>query len=153
MRPFAADPAAFDAFTRQWFFEVVVPEYRLHDAEKSARGRSLGGDASGSRTPGSGTMPVEVAAVARRAVRQGRLALSRVSRGADDVTLGKGEARDVVISCPFEPERIVVDPDAKVLQLQRKNAGEVLTSGGVPVGRWPSLPARHAQDSGVTRTW
>ena len=38
------------------------------------------------------------------------------------ITLGKGEARDVVISCPFEPDRIVVDPDAKVLQLQRKNA-------------------------------
>jgi hypothetical protein len=27
-----------------------------------------------------------------------------------------------VIPCPFEPERIVVDPDAKVLQLRRKNA-------------------------------
>ena len=34
MRPFAADPAAFDAFTHQWFFEVVVPEYRLHRPEE-----------------------------------------------------------------------------------------------------------------------
>ena len=34
MRPFAADPAAFDAFTHQWFFEVVVPEYRLQRAEE-----------------------------------------------------------------------------------------------------------------------
>ena len=37
MRPFAADPAAYDAFTRQWFFEVVVPEYRLHEPRKAAR--------------------------------------------------------------------------------------------------------------------
>src|SRR4029077_10738917 len=29
MRPFAPDRSAFDAFTHQWFFEVVVPEYRL----------------------------------------------------------------------------------------------------------------------------
>ena len=36
--------------------------------------------------------------------------------------LGKGESRNVVITCPFEPQRIVVDPDAKVLQLRRKNA-------------------------------
>ena len=28
MRPFAADKTAFDAFTHQWFFEVVVPEYQ-----------------------------------------------------------------------------------------------------------------------------
>ena len=34
MRPFAADAAAFDAFTHQWFFEVVVPEYRLQCPEK-----------------------------------------------------------------------------------------------------------------------
>ena len=34
MRPFAADPAAFDAFAHQWFFEVVVPEYRLRAPEE-----------------------------------------------------------------------------------------------------------------------
>ena len=38
------------------------------------------------------------------------------------VTLAKGESRDPVISCDFEPDRIIVDPDAKALQLQRKNA-------------------------------
>ena len=62
MRPFAADPAAFDAFTHQWFFEVVVPEYRLTDPKKTAAGRSLGGRPSGSRMPGPASMPVEVAA-------------------------------------------------------------------------------------------
>ena len=42
MRPFAADPAAFDAFTRQWFYEVVVPEYLLHDAKKTSHGDRTG---------------------------------------------------------------------------------------------------------------
>ena len=71
---------------------------------------------------GSGTMPVEVAAA-----RGDRFATD----GSPDpdyrearttIILGKGEARDVVIPCPFEPDRIVVDPDAKVLQLRRKSA-------------------------------
>ncbi len=36
--------------------------------------------------------------------------------------LGKGQSRELTITCPFEPESIIVDPDAKVLQLQRNNA-------------------------------
>jgi len=38
------------------------------------------------------------------------------------VTLGKGEAKDVVIHCDFKPEKVVVDPDVLVLQLRRKAA-------------------------------
>ena len=34
MRRFADDPTAFDAFARQWFYEVVVPEYRIYDADE-----------------------------------------------------------------------------------------------------------------------
>jgi hypothetical protein len=36
--------------------------------------------------------------------------------------LGKGQSRELTITCPFEPESIIVDPDARVLQLQRKSA-------------------------------
>ena len=61
MRPFATDPAAFDAFTHQWFYEVVVPEYVLHDAKKTARGESW--DVSVRvENAGTGEMPVEIAA-------------------------------------------------------------------------------------------
>ena len=35
MRTHAEDPDAFDAFTRQWFFKVVVPEYTLSDVVKT----------------------------------------------------------------------------------------------------------------------
>jgi len=38
------------------------------------------------------------------------------------VTLGADEERELTISCDFEPERVLVDPDALVLQLNRKKA-------------------------------
>ena len=38
------------------------------------------------------------------------------------VTLGAGESQEVLIRCEFEPDRVLVDPDALVLQLQRKLA-------------------------------
>jgi hypothetical protein len=38
------------------------------------------------------------------------------------VVLGAGEEREVRIACPFEPERVLVDPDVRVLQLRRKAA-------------------------------
>ena len=67
-------------------------------------------------------MPVEVAAVrGERFDASGQAAPDyREARAA--VTLGQGESKEVTISCPFEPESLVVDPDAKVLQLQRKSA-------------------------------
>jgi hypothetical protein len=38
------------------------------------------------------------------------------------VMLGAGESQSVRIECSFEPERILVDPDARVLQLRREAA-------------------------------
>ena len=38
------------------------------------------------------------------------------------VLLGAGEERTLEILCSFEPEELVVDPDALVLQLERKKA-------------------------------
>ena len=71
---------------------------------------------------GTGTMPVEIAAIRGPRFDKSGQASSGYREARTTVTLGKGESRRVTISCPFEPESIVVDPDAKVLQLQRKNA-------------------------------
>jgi len=121
MRPFANDPAVFDAFTHQWFFEVVVPEYRLYEPTKAKSGESWK-TAVRIENVGTGLMPVEVAATrGERFAKDGSPAADyRDSRTT--ITLGAGESREIVIESPFDPERIVVDPDAKVLQLQRKNA-------------------------------
>jgi ABC-type transport system involved in multi-copper enzyme maturation permease subunit len=109
MRPFASDPAAFDAFAQQWFHQVVVPEYELSEARKQRAGGAWRATVK-VRNAGTGRMPVQVAAVAG----------SRDARAT--VTLGAGEQKTVSIDCPFDPQRIVVDPDVQVLQLRRKAA-------------------------------
>jgi len=121
MRPFAADTGAFDAFTHQWFFEVVVPEYRLTKPKKTAKGESWEATVR-LENVGTGIMPVDVAATRGERFAKDGSPSTEYREARITTTLGKGESRDVVITCPFEPERIVVDPDAKVLQLRRKNA-------------------------------
>jgi ABC-type transport system involved in multi-copper enzyme maturation permease subunit len=121
MRKFAPVPAEFDAFSKQWFFEVVLPEYRLSDAKKKSEGERWRVTVR-LENAGTGAMPVEVAATrGPRFDKDGRVSADfRKVRAT--TTLGKGESRELEISCDFEPESIVVDPDAKVLQLQRKTA-------------------------------
>jgi ABC-2 type transport system permease protein len=121
MRPFAADGAAFDAFTRQWFYEVVVPEYLVHDATWAMQGQNWQVNARLENT-GSGVMPVEVAATRGERFAKDGSPSPDYQEARAVVVPGKGESKNVVITCPFEPEQIVVDPDAKVLQLRRKNA-------------------------------
>lgn len=162
MRPYAPDTTAYDAFTRQWFFEVVVPEYKLSDGKRlevaagglnGAAPAAAGGSGSAAdpanwevtvtvTNKGTGTMPVDVAAVAGERFpkeKGGRAATGRkesaaadsVSRSAEGpdyreartrITLGANESQAVTIRCPFKPERVLVDPDAMVLQLKRKAA-------------------------------
>jgi hypothetical protein len=137
MRPFAPDAAAYDAFTQQWFFEVVLPEYDLADASREPEGNGWQVTAT-ITNEGTGTMPVEVCAA--RGERfpdeddsetgQGG---SHTAEGAGaepdgyrdartTVTLGPGETRTVTLRCEFEPERVLVDPDCLVLQLRREQA-------------------------------
>ena len=122
MRPFAPDAASFDEFVDAWFFDVVVPEYRLSDER-------LEDDGAGGWTvqvtvenTGTSSMPVEVAAVrAERFDEDGSVAADyRESRTT--ITLGPEETAQVTFECDFEPDRVLVDPDAVVLQLKRDQA-------------------------------
>lgn len=129
MRPFAPDPIAYDAFVKQWFEERAVPEYRVTRAEKVKRGAGYDVEAT-VRNIGTGTMPVEIAASCGERWADGGTAGSppasaagrsyRDARGL--VTLGPGEAKALTLHCDFEPERVVVDPDVRILQLRRKLA-------------------------------
>jgi len=150
MRPFAADPAAYDEFVRQWFFSVVVPEYQLRDAQRR-RVAGNGGSAGGAGSPGgpgspgggagaaaaatgawevsvkvknagSGRMPVEVAAVRGKRFDAAGKPVRAYREARTTVVLGAGEERQVSLRCPFEPDTVLVDPDARVLQLRRKAA-------------------------------
>ena len=124
LRPHAADPAAFDAFTRQWFFEVVVPEYQLADFKKVQRRRRLDRRRPGSRTSGPAGCPSRSPRPgASGSRRTGRAELPELSRGPQDRDPRRRASRARSRSdADFEPEQLVVDPDAKVLMLRRKAA-------------------------------
>jgi ABC-2 type transport system permease protein len=127
MRPFAPDSSAYDAFVKQWFFSVVVPEYRLDKADVTAPADTAAADARWTvgvevRNAGTGVMPVEVAAVrGERFPAEGK-GTADYEESRVTVTLGPGESATVAIPCGFKPEQILVDPDARVLQLNRKLA-------------------------------
>ena len=134
MRPFAADPAAYDAFVKQWFEDRAMPQYRLADAAKGKAGGGWTVTAT-VRNIGTGRMPVEVAATAGErwpkeekrgavvgAVGESRAAVAGYREARTVIELGAGASKRVTIRCDFEPARVVVDPDVRVLQLNRKQA-------------------------------
>lgn len=67
-------------------------------------------------------MPVEVAVTLGEPFDDEGAELQDYREARTTVTLGAGEERVVTIRSDFEPERIVVDPDVRVLQLRREQA-------------------------------
>lgn len=107
-----------------------MPEYRLENAVKRKAGTGYEVTAV-VRNVGTGTMPVEVAATSgerwKKPAKPARTGPGteqdpryREARAA--VTLKAGESKRVTIRCGFAPEKLVVDPDVRVLQLRRKQA-------------------------------
>ncbi len=129
LREHAPDVAAYDDFTRQWIFEVVMPRYRITDARKTAAGDGWSVTATVENI-GTGRMAIDVAAVAgERWPKDGKdeaagdAAAAKAYREARTrVELGAGEKVDVTIPAEFAPEKVVVDPDALVLMLKREQA-------------------------------
>jgi ABC-type Na+ efflux pump permease subunit len=159
MRPFAPDPDAFDAFAGEWFLEVVVPEYRFTEVEKTP---TDGGYLVTATVENVGTgrpdVVVEVSRGERFATEPGDRAAEADGHPADHegdtgssamerdgessgavadagaeevpgfqaerttVTLGPGESAHIEIRTHFEPERLLVDPDVRVLMLEREAA-------------------------------
>jgi len=142
MRPYATDPAAYDAFVKEWFEDRVMPEYRVTAAKKEKRGTGYDVILTVQNT-GTGRMPVEVAATAGERWAEATKGARESAKGAREsahappaasgqspsyrearaaVSLGAGESRTLTIHCAFPPQKIVVDPDVRVLQLRRKQA-------------------------------
>jgi len=131
LRPFAADTTAYNAFTRQWFFEVVVPEYQFDEVQRVQEGEHW--IVSGTvKNAGTGTALVEIAATTGEErfekqtpeqTQNGPVPVAKDYREArTELTLAGNESASFRIECPFEPKIVLCDPDAKVLQLRRKYA-------------------------------
>ncbi len=123
MRRFAPDKAGFDAFVKQWFFEVVVPEYQLSNAQRTEADKDAWDVTVHVENIGTGKMTVEVAAATgERFDEKDGKANADYKDARTPIELGAGESKDVKIHCPFKPDRVFMDPDAYVLQLRRKLA-------------------------------
>jgi aminopeptidase N len=120
-RRHAPDTTAFDAFVDAWVRGTAVPEYKLEarPVERTAHGWRVRATV---RNTGTGALPVEVAAARGERFPRGRGDAGRYRDARTTVTLGAGESRAVAIECPFEPQRLVVDPDVTVLMLERQKA-------------------------------
>jgi hypothetical protein len=153
MREHAADVEAYDAFVRQWFFSVVVPEYKVREARAARLTSGNGSEVPAARWEvsfeieniGTGTMPVEVAAVRGTRFPKEKAEGEKSKKTAADppesnyqearqtMVLGPGARERVTLTCEFEPERVIVDPDALVLQLNRDQAAADLKVEREPV--------------------
>ena len=127
LRDFAPDTVAFDAFAAQWFHDVVVPEYVFSDVTKTREGDEwvVRGTVE---NVGTGRMRVQVGATSGERWSDedddgSRTVVAEDYRDArTEVELGAGESAEFVIRADFDPERVLIDPDVLVLQLNREAA-------------------------------
>ena len=127
MRRYAPDTAAYDDFARQWFDTVVVPEYRVHNAKTVAASGGGGWITTAEiENVGTGRMPLEVAAVVGERFPEDTTANAKKSAPyqgqVTTITLGGKERQAVSLRTSFKPEKVVVDPNVRVLQLRRESA-------------------------------
>ena len=125
MRPFAPDPEAFDEFVDAWFFDVVVPEYRIRDAEVTQTDDAKVGTWLVTATienTGTGRMPLGVAAAQGERFDDDGAPSVGYRESRVTITIGAEESIEVKIPCDFKPDHLLVDPDALVLQLNRESA-------------------------------
>ena len=148
MRPFAPDPVAYDAFVKPWFFEVVVPEYKIEHETRTKLADGAYEVRASVKNVGTASMPLTIAATrgerfadldvkSNPAPKADAAATTSVqaaetnpsNKSAEpylesrlEITLGAGESKEIVLRCEFEPQQLIVDPDALVLQLNRKLA-------------------------------
>ena len=119
LRRHAPDTAAFDAYVKQWFYDVVVPQYLVSGAEKVRAGSGWEVHAR-IKNVGTGRMPVEVATFRGERFPHGDGKHEPYRDARTAVTLGAGEERAITIRSDFEPQKLMVDPDVRVLQLERQ---------------------------------
>ena len=128
MRRYAPDPAAYDQFAKQWLDSVVVPEYRL-TAAKSVKTADGWETSVHVENAGTGRMPVEVAVLAgERVLDPTEKQKAPYQAATTTIVLGGKESNDVTIRSSFKPDRVVTDPDARVLQLAGRGGAPALTA-------------------------
>ncbi len=130
LSPFAPDSQEFERFTDEWYREVVLPEFRFSDTRVNRVGDAYLVETTIQNT-GSGSARVFVAAQAgERFPLVVGLFGSDYREAKQQVLLGPGRSETIRLWCDFEPQILVADPDALVLQAERHAARVDLTREG-----------------------
>ena len=119
LRPFAPDKAAFDTFTDQWFYKVVLPEFTVTSlkatpAKPTGKSGKPKWDVSFKLfNAGSGIVGIPITVYGANG-----------DQTAIQVKISGALTRPATISCQldFKPVRLVVDPDVTILQRGRDAA-------------------------------
>ncbi len=112
LRRQAEDTIQFDAQVAQWFGSTRLPEFTVDDA-RCAPADGAWTCAATLRNHGTGNAIVEVAAMRSGAV---------MASGTVRVRVHAGQSIPVRWTLRGQPDRLVVDPDIKVLQRRREQA-------------------------------
>jgi hypothetical protein len=122
LRPYATDPDAYDAFVAQWFADTCLPEFLVASpkVEKTPDGKWK--VTATIENAGTGQVRVVVAAEAGERFDKDGKEKAEYKRSTRTVALGKNEKKRVAITCDFDPGRLIVDPDALILQFYRDKA-------------------------------
>lgn len=127
LRTRAPDPAAFDALAHQWFARVVLPELRVTAASVQPAGPGRWQVQAEVVNTGTGTVTGVVAAFLGprfpgAATRPAPRPAAGVREARHTVQLTPGTPVAVTLELDFRPDRLVIDPDAEILQLARERA-------------------------------
>jgi hypothetical protein len=126
MRRHATDLPAFDAFARQWFEQVVLPEFKLWDLKVTKPDPETWVVEGTLENVGTGMVTVEVGVegrvpeLAKDAPNDAKP--EKAPRARTTVAIGPETRIPFRITCPFEPVKAIVDPDVQMLQVRRKLA-------------------------------
>ncbi|MDZ4754866.1 MAG: M1 family aminopeptidase [Phycisphaerae bacterium] len=125
LREQAEDPEGFDAFVNQWIFGKVVPEFKLSEITVNRNGSEW--TVTGTVTNvGTGTIEIDIGAFGALGAKpeSDDAATAVEPTSTTRVVTEPNQAAAFTIVCPFEPARVDVDPDVRVLQLNRKAASK-----------------------------
>jgi ABC-2 type transport system permease protein len=118
LRRHAPAPEAFDRFVDQWLFGVSLPEIQLRDSS-ATRDRDGWRVTTTVDNVGTGDASVELAAFGDQ---HDDAEVGDAPETRTSVHLPGGTRRTVTWHTPFQPTRLVVDPDALVMQVNRGRA-------------------------------
>jgi len=131
LRPHAPDPEAYDTFVEQWFFDIVLPEFKIENAIVTKSG--TGWEVSATlENVGSGVVTIAVVATAETQPSDSVRTSDPRSR-AISLQLEPGRSTRISFVTDFQPQRLIVDPDIEVLQRNREAASAVLRPAPNPV--------------------